>query len=210
MVPRIDRQMMNRVWTWILAVMVALCAHLQPAHAQVTAYAAGQGSVNSVEVAVEVRASVRGRCGFATGGAPVGSIDQADFDQNGFSKDFAIQLNCSGASRIAVSSVNGGMASDAVGAVGYGTKAPYQVALRMIADNGTSAAAACEAATLAAGGGCSFAGTASTATGLRLAGAATKANGSYLRVSAPAYSGNAQLVAGRYSDTLSITISVSP
>ena len=193
-----------------LAMLVAFCAILQPAHAQVTAYAAGQGAVNSVEVGVEVRASVHSRCGFATGGAPSGSIDQADFDQSGFTRDFAIQLNCSGASRIAVSSVNGGMATATAGASGYAVKAPYQVALKMVADNGASATAYCDAATLASGGSCAFAGTAGSATGLRLAGASTKANGSYLRVSAPGYAGSAPLVAGRYSDTLSITISVSP
>ncbi|NIJ18681.1 hypothetical protein FHS95_000350 [Sphingomonas naasensis] len=201
---------MKRLALSLLAIAMAVCAVAQPARAQVTAYAAGQGAVNSVEVGVEVRASVRSRCGFATGGAPAGSIDQADFDQSGFSKDFAIQLNCSGASRIAVSSANGGMATQTAGANGYGTKAPYQVALKVVADNGTSATATCDAATLSAGGSCGFAGTAGSATGLRLAGASTKANGSYLRVSAPGYAGSAPLVAGRYADTLSITISVSP
>lgn len=194
-----------------MALLVAILAIAgQPARAQATAYAAGQGSVNSVEVGVEVRASVLGRCGFASGGAPSGTIDQADFDQSGFSKDFAIQLNCTGASRIAVSSVNGGMTNAAVGGTGYQTRAPYRVALFMVADNGTNAAAACDASTLSAGGSCGFAGTAGTATGLRLAGAATKANGSYLRISAPAYAGSDTLAAGRYSDTLSITVSVSP
>lgn len=201
---------MIRLGMLVLAMVVAFCAAVAPARAQVTAYAAGQGAVNSVEVGVEVRASVRSRCGFAAGGAPVGSIDQAEFDQSGFSKDFAIQLNCTGASRIAVSSVNGGMATATAGSAGYGTKAPYQVALKVVADNGTSATASCDAATLSAGGSCPFAGTAGSATGLRLAGASTKANGSYLRVSAPSYAGSAPLVAGRYSDTLSITISVSP
>jgi len=182
----------------------------QQAHAQVTAYAVGQGAVNSVEVGVEVRASVLGRCGFATGGAPAGTVDQANFDQSGFTRDFAIQLNCTGASRIAVSSANGGMATGEAGGTGYQTKAPYNVALYVAADNGTNATATCAAATLAAGGSCSFAGTASTVTGLRLAGASTKANGSYLRVSAPAYAGTDTLVAGRYSDTLTVTVSVSP
>jgi hypothetical protein len=182
----------------------------QQVHAQVTAYAAGQGAVNSIEVGVEVRASVLGRCGFATGGAPTGAIDQANFDQSGFTRDFAIQLNCTGASRIAVSSANGGMTNAATGAAGYRTNAPYNVALYMAADNGTNTSATCAATTLAAGGGCSFAGTAGTANGLRLAGASTKANGSYLRVSAPAYSGTDTLAAGRYSDTLTITVSVSP
>lgn len=201
---------MTRFCMFGLAMLVALCAIIQPAHAQVTAYAAGQGAVNSVEVGVEVRASVRGRCGFAAGGAPTGSIDRADFDQTGFSKDFAIQLSCSGASRIAVSSANGGMTMQAgTATAGYETRAPYQVALRVVADNGTSASASCDAANLAAGGTCSFAGTASAA-GLRLGAASTKANGSYLRVSAPAYAGNAQLMAGRYSDTLTITVGIAP
>lgn len=196
----------------ILALLVwgALFAASQTAHAQVTAYAAGQGAVNSIEVGVEVRASVRSRCGFASGGAPTGSIDQADFDQSGFTRDFPIQLNCTGAARVAVSSSNGGMAAQASAESGYGSKAPYNVALLLVADNGTSATASCGAATLAAGGSCAFAGTASSTAGLRLAAASTKANGSYLRVSAPAYAGSAQLVAGRYADTLSITVSVSP
>lgn len=195
---------------FLLALAVISVIASQQAHAQVTAYAAGQGAVNSIEVGVEVRASVLGRCGFATSGAPSGAVDQADFDQSGFTKDFAIQLNCSGASRIAVSSANGGMANSAAGATGYQTKAPYNVALYVAADNGTNASASCAAATLAAGGSCTFAGTASTAAGLRLGGASTKANGSYLRVSAPAYSGTDTLTAGRYTDTLSITVSVSP
>lgn len=201
---------MKQLVVFGMAMVAALCAGSQPARAEVTAYAVGQGAVNSITVGVEVRASVQGRCGFATGGAPSGSIDQADFDQSGFSKDFAIQLNCSGASRIAVSSANGGMTNAASTGLGYSSKAPYQVALRMVADDGTSASASCEASALAAGGGCSFAGTASNATGLRLAGASTKTNGSYLRISAPAYAGTETLVAGRYVDTLSITVSVSP
>lgn len=195
----------------ILLVLAAISAIAsQHAHAQVTAYAAGQGAVNSVEVGIEVRASVLGRCGFATGGAPSGSIDQANFDQSGFTKDFAIQLNCTGASRIAVSSANGGMATAETGGTGYQTKAPYNVALYVAADNGTSASANCAASTLSAGGSCSFVGTAGTTNGLRLGAASTKANGSYLRVSAPAFAGTDTLVAGRYSDTLSITVSVSP
>jgi len=80
----------------------------------------------------------------------------------------------------------------------------------MVADNGTNASATCDAATLSAGGSCSFAGTATAAQGLRLAGASTKVNGSYLRVSAPAYTGSDTLVSGRYADTLSVTVSVSP
>ncbi|WP_436826891.1 hypothetical protein [Sphingomonas sp. DT-207] len=200
---------MSRLRILGLVILMMLGGISQPVRAQVTAYAAGQGAVSSIEVGVEVRASVRSRCGFASGGAPMGSIDQADFDRTGFSKDFPIQLNCSGASRIAVASANGGMATSA-SANGFSSKAPYQVALRVVADNGTSASASCNAAALGGGGACSFAGTATSANGLRLAGASTRNNGSYLRISAPSYDGATPLIEGRYTDTLTITVSVTP
>jgi hypothetical protein len=192
------------------AIGVVLSTAAGEAHAQVTAYAPGQGAVNSVAVAIDVRASVSGRCGFTAGGAPTGSISQTDFDRTGFSRDFAISMNCTVASRVAVSSRNGGLAAEVAASDGYAVTAPYTVALRMVADNGAAAEASCAAETLGAAGGCSFAGVASSTNGLRLAGAATKTNGSYLRVSAPAYTGTAPLVAGRYADTLSVTISVAP
>jgi hypothetical protein len=200
---------MGRLRVLALAIVVMLGGISQSARAQVTAYAAGQGAVRSIEVGVEVRASVRSRCGFEAGGAPTGSIDQADFDRTGFSKDFPIRLNCNGASRIAVASANGGMAASA-SATGFSSKAPYQVALRVVADNGTNASASCDAAALGAGGNCSFAGTATSANGLRLAGASTGNNGSYLRISAPSYGGATPLIEGRYTDTLTITVSVTP
>lgn len=189
---------------------MALGMIASPAFAQVTAYAVGQGSVNSVTVGIDVRATVSTRCGFATGGAPSGTISQADFDQTGFGRDFSIALDCTGASRIAVSSRNGGMAASGAEATGYATVAPYQVELRMVADNGTVATGACDASTLGAAGGCAFAGTAAATNGLRLGAASTKANGSYLRVKAPAYAGSMPLIAGQYADTLTVTVSVAP
>lgn len=197
-----------RALLWGIVAAISLSTSF-PVLAQVTAYAAGQGGINNIEVGVPVRASVLGRCGFASGGAPSGRVDQADFDQTGLSQDFAIQLNCTGASRIAVTSLNGGMASQPSSGDAP-QKAPYRVALFLVADNGTNATASCDAAALVAGGNCAFSGAASQSDGLKLAGASTKANGSYLRVSAPRYAGSAELAAGRYSDTLSITISVSP
>lgn len=188
---------------------MALCVLASRANAQVTAYAPGQGAVNSVSVNIDVRASVRDRCGFAQGGAPAGTIDQAEFDRTGFSKDFAINLNCSGASRIAVSSRNGGLATDA-SATGHASVAPYEVELRMVADNGTTAIGSCAASTLGSAGGCGFAGTGSTTNGLRLGAASTKSNGSYLRVKANPYAGATPLLAGRYADTLTVTVSVAP
>ncbi len=192
------------------AVGVVLGTAAGAAHGQVTAYAPGQGAVNSISVAIDVKASVSGRCGFATGGVPSGTLNQTDFDRSGFSRDFAIAVNCTVASRIAVSSRNGGLAAEGGAAPGYAVTAPYNVALRMVADNGTAAEGICAADKLGAAGGCSFAGVASQTNGLRLPAASTRANGSYLRVSAPAYAGAAPLVAGRYADTLTITISIAP
>jgi hypothetical protein len=195
------------------ALLIALLALLAfagtAARASNTVYAPGQGAVNSLDVGIDVKASVRGRCGFSS--VPGGSFHQADFDQTGFSKDFAIALNCSSASRVAVTSSKGGLAT-AASATGYASKADYNVTLNLVSDNGARVTASCAAATLAAAGSCaSFGGTASTTSGLRLAGASTKANGSYLRVSAPAYSSSAApLIAGSYSDTLTITVSVAP
>lgn len=187
----------------------ALLLFSQSGYAQQTAYAAGQGAVNSIEVGVQVRASVLGRCGFSSGGAPSGRIDQPDFDQSGLSQDFAISLNCTSASRVAVASLNGGMAQQ-VGDGAAPEKAPYRVSLMLVGDNGASSAASCDASALVSGGSCDFAGAANQSVGLKLASASTKGNGSYLRVIAPRYSGAVDLPAGRYSDTLTITISVSP
>lgn len=202
-----------RCVTMVKALFLALAALLGamavPASAQATAYAAGQGALNRVEVGIDVRASVRDRCGFATDGTPAGSTNQADFDRLGIRKDFAIRLNCTGASRIAVSSLNGGLApAEAVS--GYATSAPYSVELKMIADNGSAATATCDAAKLKLTSDCVFAGAAGTAKGLLLSAASTKANGSYLRVSAAPYSGSQPLLAGSYSDTLVITVSIAP
>jgi hypothetical protein len=201
--------LVNMLKGLLLALAVLIGAGATPAHAQATAYAAGQGALNRIEVGIDVRASVRDRCGFASGGAPTGSTDQAEFDRLGIRKDFAILLNCTGASRIAVSSVNGGLAA-ADTAPGYATSAPYSVELKMIADNGSAATATCDAAKLKAAGECQFSGSAGATTGLLLGAASTKANGSYLRVNAPPYTGSAPLQAGSYSDTLVITVSIAP
>lgn len=200
---------MSSLKVLFLALATLLCAVASPACAQATAYAAGQGSLNRIEVGIDVRASVRSRCGFADDGAPNGSVDQAEFDKTGLSKDFGIRLNCTGASRIAVASLKGGL-TPAETAPGYATSAPYNVELRMVGDNGTVATATCAASALKTAGACAFAGAAGTTNGLLLNAASTRANGSYLRVSAPPYTGTQPLLAGSYSDTLVITVSIAP
>lgn len=194
-----------------LVVALAALAGLSalPAHAQATAYAAGQGGLNRIEVGIDVRASVRDRCGFADAGAPSGSLHQPNFDETGLNKQFSIRLNCTGASRVAVSSRNGGLAhADTL--EGFASNAPYNVELRLAGDDGTTSAATCSSATLRQSGACAFSGTAGRSNGLRLGAASTKDNGSYLKISAPRYAGAEPLLAGDYSDTLTITVSIAP
>jgi hypothetical protein len=176
------------------------------AHAQgvQTAYAGG----SPVVLTIPVTASVGGRCGFVDGSAPSGSLNQNDFDRTGFSAQFNFALNCTGPSRVAVSSSNGGLLTNAAVPIGYRNKADYQVSLSLLANNGTKAEATCAASALATGGSCTFAGKASTTQGLQLASAAVNQPGSYMRVSAPAQAtGSAVLVAGSYADVLTVTVS---
>ena len=169
-----------------------------------TAYAGG----SPVVLTIPVTASVGGRCGFADGALPSGSFSKDDFDQTGFAAQFDFALNCTGPSRVAVSSSNGGLQTTAAVVDGYRNKADYQVSLLLLANNGTKAEASCSASALASGGTCGFGGKASTTQGLQLASAAVNQAGSYLRISAPAQgTGSSVLVAGSYSDVLTITVS---
>lgn len=183
-----------------------------PAGAQTTAYSPDSGRTpNQIVLMVPVTASVGGRCGFAEGGAPDGSYHQDNFDETGLQHQFAFVLDCTGPSRVAVVSQNGGMLTPGAAPAGYTTKAPYDVTLHLVGNGGaTTATATCAADTLPVGAGCSFLGPASTSQGLRLASPSTLQSGSYLSVSAPPYSGAAALVTGTYSDVLTVTLSASP
>lgn len=196
----------------ILCAACCGCAIVPAAHAQTTAYAPDTGRTpNQIVLSVPVTASIGGRCGFADGGAPDGSFHQDNFDETGLQHDFAFVLNCTGPSRVAVVSQNGGLLTPGTAPAGYTTKAPYNVTLHLVGDGGaTTATASCAAETLPAGSSCSFIGPASVSQGLRLASPSTLQAGSYLNVSAPPYSGAATLVNGAYSDVLTVTLSASP
>ena len=169
-----------------------------------TAYAGG----SPVVITIPVTASVGGRCGFVGGALPSGSFNKDNFDQTGFSAQFDFSLNCTGPSRVAISSSNGGLLTSAAAPAGYRNKADYQVSLLLLANNGTRAEANCAASTLASGGTCGFAGKASTTQGLQLASTAVNQPGSYVRISAPAQgAASSVLIVGSYSDTLTITVS---
>lgn len=190
---------MHRIILFLLCLMGATAAHAQSQ----TAYAGG----NPVVLTIPVTASINAQCGFADGSAPSGSFNKDNFDREGLSARFDFSLNCSGPSRVAVTSANGGLTTSALAGMGYSNKAEYTVTLNLAANNGSSVQASCAASALATGGACSFAGKATTTEGLLLSTAAVNQAGSYVRITAPAYTGSATLVHGTYSDSLTITVS---
>lgn len=179
------------------------------AQAQTTAYAPGQGTPNSIVVGIPVTASVGGSCGFST--APNASYNLPELD-TGFTRDTGFVLNCNAASRMAVVSANGGLKSSAPIVTGYTNLAPYTVALRMNGNAGLFSEASCAAADLTstAAAPCTFRGPVTPSVGLKLNGPSVAQSGSYVRVSAPVYSGAATLVASTaYADTLTVTLGAS-
>lgn len=164
---------------------------------------------SSVQFKLDVLASVGGRCGFAAGQTPGGTIQAGAIDESGWTGDAVFVPECSALWRIAVSSLNGALKSDATTSVqGFADRAPYSVALHVVHDTGTidRSCPVDQIGPAGVAGQCDFRGTASAANGLQVPRAYDKL-GSYLRASAPVYAGTSRLVAGTYSDTLTITIS---
>jgi len=200
------------------ALLCLLCAAaavpLGSAAAQTTVYAPGDGTPNQANLSIDVLASVGGRCGFAENQAPEGSFDQRNFDVTGFTEDFPFVLNCTGPSRVAVVSSNGGLKTAGTAPAGYSVLAPYDVSLHLVSNTSEVADATCPASALVAGtGSCAtFRGAASATQGLRIGAASTNQTGSYLRVAANPYDQavGPTLVAGEYADTLTVTLSASP
>jgi hypothetical protein len=184
-----------------LLIAVTILLPFQEAAAQ-TVYAPG----GSRTLQVRVTATVAQRCGFAS--APNGMHNQPDFSTTSWAVDFPFTLDCNVPSRVAAVSSNGGMSTPGAPTTGYANKTSYDVLLNLVGNEGTSpVSASCAAATLTQGSTCSFVGPASSSQGLRLAGPAILQGGSYFRLSGKPYSGTQLLIAGTYSDTLSITVS---
>ena len=156
---------------------------------------------------IYVTASVGGHCGFSE--APSGTHDEPNFDDHAWTHDFPFELDCSGPSRVAIESANGGLLTSGAAPAGYTTLAPYNVELNLVRNSGSPANASCAAADLDDGGGCSFAGNAADGDGLFLASGSQNQTGSYVRVSAPIYAGSNILVSGNYADTLTVTVSAA-
>ena len=217
--------------SWALISTAVGLAFASSAQAQSagTAYAAGYAAPynapNTITLApIRVLASVGGRCGFAAGDAPNGSVNAPALDTVGFDTTFPFKLDCTGAFRVGVVSLNGGLLTGSAVPAGYGNKAPYDVQLNLQSDLGEKATSACQAAQLFAAnnaatctaqyltGGTNFSGAASTTRGFRVNGAATLAAATIqtIRVKANAYAGPDILTAGNYSDTLTVTVSTAP
>nr|WP_137677392.1 hypothetical protein [Parerythrobacter lutipelagi] len=184
----------------------------------------GSGAGTSITLTpIYVRASVGGRCGFADGQLPDGTVSQPDFDVTGFDATFNFVLDCSGPARVAVVSSNGGLFQNATLPTGYTNIAPYDVGLALEGDSGVTATASCQAASLIAGStACStvyggaggpqtnFTGPADETTGLLLNGPSTSGAVSSIRVLAGPYNAGNVLVSGSYQDVLTVTLSASP
>jgi hypothetical protein len=219
---------MSRLSIGIILTLAGLaCAAPAQAQSAGTAYAVGYpapyNTPNKVDLTVQVRASVGGRCGYAAGQAPNGSVNAPSFDTAGFDQSFNFVLDCTGAFRVGVVSLNGGLLTGGAVPSGYGVKAPYDVQLNLQSDLGAvTATSACQAAELIASnnavsctaqyltGGANFSGPASATHGLRVGGAATSlTTNQTIRVKADAYTGPDILTAGTYNDTLTVTVSVA-
>ncbi len=208
-------------WTALVLAISSFAAPASAATTPITAYFRDSALTSYVypgpdraTIAIDVKASVGGTCGFATGLAPSGTVNAGAIDTTGWGQDVPFTVQCTAPWRIAVSSQNGALQSGAIGATGYVTTAPYNVALNLPYDTGSSSGtvtSSCPVAQIEQALGsssCNFKGTSTTTNGLQVP-RSFNLSGSYIRVSAPAYPGPSVLVAGTYSDTLIVTVSPS-
>lgn len=160
---------------------------------------------------VPVTATVGGRCGFNAAAIPSGQWDAGEIDVPGWSHPFAFALECTGLSRVAVTSANGGFRNAANAAsAGFTAVAAYNVKLNVLHNSGTVVANCLSTSLAASGTGCAFKGNAALGEGIAIPSPSYNLGNSYVEVSyaAPASGPSAELLsAGQYSDTLTITVS---
>lgn len=168
---------------------------------------APSGSQPNAVLTIPVTASVGGTCGFQN--LANATFTVLDIDTTAWEREVGFVPECTAPWRIAVSSENGGLLQ-ASGALptGYRNKAPYTVALQVAADGGP-VAASCDVAELAGttpSPTCGFEGAATPTNGLYVP-RSYGLSGSKIKLQAPAYPGPDVLIAGTYTDTLTVTVS---
>lgn len=211
--PRATMYFLNLLDLALLALLIGWSAQASAQSTPITAYypnAGGLGPANAV-LTINVLASVGGSCGFAVNGAPNATVNAGAIDATDWTQQVPFTPECTAPWRIAISSANGALASLTPASVtGFRNTAPYTVGLHVV-NNGGVLSASCPVAQLSTNdtsGACNFKGTASPTNGLQVPRSFDLA-GSYLAVGAPAFPGPGQLVAGDYSDTLTVTVSPS-
>jgi len=170
---------------------------------------------------LNVTASVGGRCGFAT--APSVTLVFPKFDETSDTQSASFMLDCTGPSRVAVTSSNGGLKNgSATLPPGYSNFASYEVNLQLNPSSGStvSLTQGCPSEVLRVSAPASgsmecagIRGTANGTTGLRLS-SASRGKLSYLVVKAGpetiAPNGSAPtMIDGNYTDTLTVTVAAS-
>ena len=156
---------------------------------------------------INVSATVGGSCGFATNGAPGGTVNAGAIDTTLWSGKAFFTPECTAPWRIAVSSQNGKLLSPtAAPTAAFTNGAPYDVKLHVVHDSGAIDAQCAAADLTAANATCLFEGAASSSNGLQVPRSYLN-TGSYIEATAPAYTGTQVLVAGAYQDVLTVTVS---
>ena len=186
-----------------------------PANAQIAGATTRYAGVSQETLSIPVYAQVGARCGFSSTGlpAPSGYSIPQPIDTTAWTKQFPFELECTGPFNVAVASLNGGLKNaTTVSDPGYGSLAPYDVRLHVVAAGNLSATSpTCAASTLqgpgAASACTSFGGDATATHGFGLNAASLNLAGAYLEAFAPAYPGPDVLIQGTYRDTLTVTVS---
>lgn len=197
-----------------LSAALGLLAFAQPALADTSTLPSPTYTPSSPFIGtIKVTASVGGACGFLNT-APSDNYTFNDIDTTGWTAQKDFRLDCNVASRVAVTSSNGGLQGPALAATpGYTNLAPYTVDLNLVGSS-ASIAAQCSAASLKDGSCTDFYGTAAIGqtAGLRLASPSVNVPGSFIKVSAPAFglTGPTTLVNGTYNDTIVISVAAAP
>jgi hypothetical protein len=205
-----------------MAVLAAMTAASTPAWAQCvgscTIDTVSEGSSGTIQL--KVTATVGGRCGFAT--APSGTLDFPNFDATNNTKSAEFILDCTGPSRVAVTSAFGGLRNGTAALQsGYSNLASYAVNLRLTPTTGdpVTLGSPCPSEVLRQSSPASgsmecngLRGTASFngATGLRLGSSSTgKTSFIEVNVGPNTIGSSSTMIDGSYSDTLTVTVAAS-